>query len=353
MACRLNDFVECGELINTRRFSTRGWLKLRGVETPLTLQLTGNCGPDLAGWHIRFESRGPRAEAGGEPDPEELARLLALEPPRLAAQQIGPTGDMTAARKVKVADCSTLELCHRCKGGEPPPFQWKRCLYLEWYSQNGRVVVELVDPILEYVDFVTIPGVSADDRAPEPPAELLGEGGAAAAGAQPGPCADSCADSCADACMAEEPDAEPDDPYGLFPKGGDQADDGLIRQMELMDDLLESSPGEPVGSLLDSLGPLPEPDELSERQAEAQLKAMLGQLALFGVALDICEHFTARDAYRLLKEHILPEGRIFPELRGSDWVEHFMTHEHCAECAAEIEPPPPDESHGRREQESP
>lgn len=349
MACRLNDFVECGELINTRRFSTHGWLKLRGVETPLSLQLTGNCGPDLAGWHIRFESRGPRAEAGGEPDPDELARLLALEPPRLAAQQIGPTGDMTAARKVKIADCSAHELCHRCKGGEPPPFRWVRCLYLEWYSQNGRVVVELVDPILEYVDFATIPGVSADDRPPEPPAELLGEGSASHASPEPGPYAHSCGE----ACRGGDSDAEPDDPYGLFSQGDGQAEDEFLRQMELMDDAIENSPGEPVGSLLDALGPLPEPDELSERQAEVQLKAVLGQLALFGVALDVCEHFTARDAYRLLKEHILPEGRILPELRGSHWVEHFTTHEHCAECAAQAEPPSPDEPRSGPEQEAP
>jgi len=349
VACRLNDFIECGELINTKRFSTHGWLKLRGVETPLTLRLTGNCGPDLAGWHIRFESRGPRAEAGGEPDPDELARLLALDPPRLAAQQIGPTGDMTAARKVKIADCSAHELCHRCKGGEPPPFRWVRCLHLEWYSQNGRVVVELVDPILEYVDFATIPGVSADSRPSEPHADLVEEGGAPDAASQPG----SYAGPCGEACAAEELDAEPDDPHGLFSQGDGEAEDDFLRQMGPTDDAIENSPGEPIGSLLDALGPLPEPDELSERQAEVQLKALLGQLARFGVALDVCEHFTARNAYRLLKEHILPEGRIHPELRGSDWVEHFTTQEHCAECAAQAQPPLPHEPRGGQEQETP
>ncbi len=154
MAFRLNDAVVCGELINTRKNSTHGWLGLRGFTRPLSLQLTGNCSPDLAGKHIRFEMRNPPEDQGdaAESAEDEKAMLEKLDLGDLAWQQIGPTGTMTAAHKVRHADCSPEELYMRCKLKEPPPTEWKRCLYLEWYSQNGRVVLEMVDPIIEFVE---------------------------------------------------------------------------------------------------------------------------------------------------------------------------------------------------------
>ena len=37
MAWRLGELVECGELFNTRHYSTYGWLKLRGRDQRLRL----------------------------------------------------------------------------------------------------------------------------------------------------------------------------------------------------------------------------------------------------------------------------------------------------------------------------
>jgi hypothetical protein len=197
MALRLSDLVVCGELRNIRKNSVSGRLALRGFERTMMIELTGNCAPDLVGRYIRFEPReeatrreaenevraknGGAAEddagmdgraesgdgagrgAGTEPgdDPEvevtddvenERERLARLNLTGLAWQQIGVPGTMTAARRVKATDCPPDELYTRCKRDEPPPFAWKRCLYLEWFSQNGRVVIELVDPILELVE---------------------------------------------------------------------------------------------------------------------------------------------------------------------------------------------------------
>ena len=180
MALRLNDLVVCGELLNTRKNCVHGYLGLRGFERPLVFELAGNCAADLAGRHIRFEvrnqpdreerrppERGNESECGSEMEGEgeggsecefesesksEKARLAELNLTGLAWMQIGPTGTMTAARKVRVADCPPGELYARCKLGEPPPMTWKQCLYLEWFSQNGRVVVELVDPVIEVVE---------------------------------------------------------------------------------------------------------------------------------------------------------------------------------------------------------
>ena len=146
MAFRLGDKVISGELFNTQNYSVHGWLALRGADQPLVLNLTGNCDPDLRGKHIRFEAR-------SVPERDDSTSCQANpDLSGIAWQQVGPTGTMTAARMVKVSDYPPAEFYIRSKLGEPPPTEWKRCLYLEWYSQNGRVVMELADPVLEFVD---------------------------------------------------------------------------------------------------------------------------------------------------------------------------------------------------------
>ncbi|MBM4034911.1 MAG: hypothetical protein FJ291_24475 [Planctomycetes bacterium] len=326
MACRLNDFIERGELINTQNYSTHGWVKLRGREQPVHLQLTGNCSPDLAGWHIRFESRGPRGGAGGEPSPEELAEILAQKTPDLAPHQIGATGDISAARKVKTADCSVRELMLRCKAGEPPPFRWVQCLYIEWYSQNGRVVTEVPDPIIEYVDFQSIPGVSSDTLPPKPDEEdePPAHGGLEVAEVR--------LDDSGKAHTIHHiltPDGEhevfeeePDDPYNLF--APDARADG---------DEAAGGEGDTVGAIVSFLGPLPLPEGLDDAEVEGHLKGALGALAMFGIALRVCHHYSVRDTYRLLRDTILPNERARPDLG----LTRFSTADYCEQCQAELE----------------
>ena len=343
MALRLNDLVVCGELIATRHYGVHGWLGLRGTDRPVSLQLTGNPDPDLIGRHIRFEARAVHPELLPEaPERPDLTNL--------AWQQIGPTGTMTAARTVRVADCPPAELYRRAKLGEPPPTEWKPCLYLEWYSQNGRVVVELIDPIIEDVPAEAGETAVADDSAADDPLlEDPGDDTISALGA----------DDAMDAGLSEIDDSEfsgppDDDPYNLFPDELQQELDAQarnldrqldsgeekprdIREMELLDDLIENSDGEPIVSLFDSPLKLPRPDDLDDVQAEQALKVLLAQLALFGIALDVCRHYTPRDAYRLLLEEICVEERAYPELRQTQWVQHFMTSEYCDQCDAEME----------------
>lgn len=346
MALTLSDLVVCGELIATRHYGVHGWIGLRGAERPISLQLTGNPDPDLAGRHIRFEARPASLSEEEQPDADQSTDLT-----NFAWQQIGPTGTMTAARMVRVADCPSAELYHRARVGEPPPTEWKRSLYLEWFGQNGRVVVELVDPLIEEIPPDKSPASDPSDETPEGPGSALGVGGSGLGEDDPGDSAFP--DSAFDDIDLGESRPE-DDPYSLFPEDlerefetqardldrqieSDEDKPKELREMELLDDLIENSDGEPIISLFDGPLKLPRPDDLQDEEAEQALKTLLAQLAVFGIALDVCKHFTPRDAYRLLLEEICVEERAYPELRQTQWVQHFMTSEYCEQCDAEME----------------
>ena len=152
MALRLGGLVTGGELINTRRNSTHGFLNLEGSDRVLVFELTGNCDPDLAGRHIRFKSRAKL--------PSELTEV---DLDGVAWQQVGPTVAMTASSRIRTFDGSIEDFYEKSKAGQQPPTQWRDCLKLEWHGQNGRVLVELVDPEIETLDFKPIEGISDDD----------------------------------------------------------------------------------------------------------------------------------------------------------------------------------------------
>jgi len=111
----------------------------------------------------------------------------------------------------------------------------------------------------------------------------------------------------------------------------------LMRETELMDYLITECDGQPIFTIFENPERLPKADDLSDGEAERLLKTLLGQMALFGIALDICEHCSPRDAYRFLVEEIAPEGTFHPEMRDTDWVQHFATSDVCPECEAEFE----------------
>jgi hypothetical protein len=76
---------------------------------------------------------------------------------------------------------------------------------------------------------------------------------------------------------------------------------------------------------------------LDDAAAEAALKELLQRLALLGVALAICEHYTPQMAYRYLADEILPEYGVHPRLPQIGWVQNYDTSDSCAECQADFD----------------
>jgi hypothetical protein len=348
MAIRLGDYVVYGELRNTRNYSTHGILVLRGEtegeETVMRLDLTGNCEPDLKGKGFRFTP--DESESGNGFFRRELF-------PGFQDMQVGPTGTVTAHGWVRTLGCPVEEFMQRSKLGEPPPTQWKRRVYLEWFGQNGRMVVELPGATVE--ECIRDPNGDDDDGdwRPLPNSAASPESGNAEPAAGLGIAiveadgdsmhveqwsvdSNKDEDEFDDGSLQGQLDREAADVERAI-RGGEASSDDDIQEMELMDYCIENSDGEPVGTLMGDVGALPEPEELSEDELECKLKVILARLALIGVALDVCEHYSIRDCYQLLKETILPKTTAYGELIGTGWVQHSCTYDYCKKCQAELD----------------
>ncbi len=133
MAWRPSEWVLAGELDNTNLGWTTGWLRIEGIEEPLQLKLAGNCHPDLAGWRFKIVRT--------DPIPDWAEPLSHSE--KIATDQSGHVGDITADQLLKQFECSVEEFLERTRAGDPPPTTLHKALYLEWFSNNnGRVVIQ-------------------------------------------------------------------------------------------------------------------------------------------------------------------------------------------------------------------
>ena len=337
---RLGPMVVSGEIDNTRPYAVCGWLKLRGQEHPLTLNLTGDAGENLRGKRVRFEPG-----AGGT----SLLNQQFVPPSlsdKLAWQQIGPTGPMTLAGGA---------------GGS-------RKLRLEWDSQNGRVLLDLPaasvtplpdrdleDELDDELDALLADDGEDDDDLPWDDDDLggglIGSGGALF-------------------------DDEDDDPFGLFPAdlqdrlddeaddldkevipgydgstydldgpdlpgfGDDLDEDGggtFAADLRRLEELIEGGAGVPIGQVFDPPLRLRPSAQLNDVRVEAALKLLLARLAEHGIALDICEHYTPRQSYEYLLAEICPSELTHPELDPVRWVQHFSTSDCCEACDEEFE----------------
>jgi len=123
MAWRPNDqFIE-GVLDNTVPNKVTGWMQFAGMKEKVVFDLDGNFHRDIRGAKVRLRGDGESANA------EEAEKYM----DGFAQHQTGSVGDITAGL---------------------PPQDYVKYPYIEWYAQNGRVVIEL-EP--DQVDILTSP----------------------------------------------------------------------------------------------------------------------------------------------------------------------------------------------------
>ena len=328
--------------MNPSRFSTHGRLLLRGGEMPVSFELTGAPCPDLRGRTLEFEVPENDHEASDE-DRRAAAGIRPL--------QIGVTGEMTAERKVKTFDCSVEEFVRRSEPGEPPPTRWEDCLYLEWFGQNGRVLIELPVSKVRFFDEAEIAArnkaevedMEAEMRKRDEERE---DGG-------PGIIAFTPEGEIDPLDLLFPAEGEDEEGYGLIPdeleselarkarrtdrEVAGEAEDSIktMEEMELMDEMLEKGKLTPLMEFLADLN-LPSPATVStDEQAEESLKIALAKLALAGVAFHVCEHCSAREAYRIFIEDVCSDSEgsgAFRPLIGTGWVQNFCASDYCKKC---------------------
>lgn len=337
MPLLLGEHVVAGEIINRRRYSTHGWLALRGDETPIIFQLTGDCAPEIQGKHLRFEI----PDDGTAP-----CNTAPFDARSLARQQIGPTGEITLA----------------CEA------DGRRRLVMEWHSQNGHMRLELLNPEVEWVE--------ADDEERRRAAEAAAGAGESTEDIY-APEASGPGETGGDFSPFEVPPPDvqddADDPYGLFPEGldeeladdqaggeaaslGDGAaarpakrswdevipgiDEATKRMYEEWDEVTEGTMDVPLTDAFDPPIRICTPDQfdaLPAVDAEQLLKQLLARLALLGVAVNVCEHFSIPLAYRMIVEEILPNHGVHPRLPQIGWVQYYDTAEYCRKCEERME----------------
>lgn len=128
MAFRIHDHVTRGEIDCRTKGEVTGTLWLHGKGGEVALKLSGNAWPDMAGCLLTFKNNALTAA---------MRRDISF-----AAPQEGAVGEMTASRKVRVPAIPLHEFIERSMAGEKPPERMANSLYLEWFSNNGRVVFE-------------------------------------------------------------------------------------------------------------------------------------------------------------------------------------------------------------------
>jgi hypothetical protein len=304
----LKDCVISGELNNSRWNSIQGFIVLRDRNVPdqkqhrtpqtICIALTGNFDGCIQGRHFRFS-------AAGSLVPESSEQHVTC-PAELQSPQIGVIV-AAALRRVRVpmipgAEC--VDAIHR----EPhAPARQRPCLHLEWSSQNGRIVLNLIDPQVEFY------GEFQDSVRPD--ASLM-------------TCHDVTELPCDPAEFTPEPHHAERRIRSVIP---DDIDD----DWRLISD---DSEDRALVSLLPDDLQLPQPDDLRDDAAAwRSLRILLSHLASLNIAFDMCRHFCAMDAYRLLIERLLPEATVLPGEISSGFVMHLATWEHCLRCSEEFE----------------
>lgn len=344
MALRLNHLVVEGEIDNTRKGHVTGWIKFSDRPDRVTLDLAGNCAPDLAGWRFRIKRLRPA------PDWAEPGDSTSLAP-----RQTGKAGAITAEQRLKEFDCSTSELLAHIRLNEPPPFRWRNALYLEWFSPtNGRVVIQDtrlgVERMGERAFELTADDLSRSRRDAQRELDDFLEDGWLIQGLSDGTglgfVVRKDEEDQRDRAVRElqeqldrqgldleravrkslrDDDQDPDDPASA------------IHEMELLDAFIDDpSRGCRVRELFDPpLQPTPSRDIPDDRIAE-ELENLRRLLLSKNVCIHICKHYTPRMAYEWILDVVLDEP-VMAQIAQTQIMVNFMTSDDCEQCQREFE----------------
>lgn len=340
MAYRFSEYVVGGHINNTKPHRTFGYFVLAGEENaPVCFDLFGDCGPDMQGKVISFEVAQP---------PSPPAESVGVRP-----HLFGSTGDISAAGWVRQFDCSVEEYLRRSKLGEAPPTYWVRRFYFEFYCQQGRVVIELSNPTVEYnagdedhEDWRPLPNTKPmpgpPDKKPDPnsiPEMVIFDDEGRVERVDPRDYLDERGESREINSLQHELDKQSRAVDRAISGASD--DDDIIAELEATDnamlDAIDDEKGDPISQALYTAHNLPAPDEIAEEEIEPLLKALVGEMALYGMSFSICDHYSLRDAYRLLYNNMDDEWRFHPKLAVTGWVQSFSTSDHCKKCDEEFD----------------
>ncbi|MEC8557380.1 MAG: hypothetical protein VXZ82_20450 [Planctomycetota bacterium] len=343
MTLRIGQFIVAGELRNSRRNRVYGWIQL-GAESEIQLELTGNFSESLGTDYLAFEAPEPSdLDAAPENLPEHVLAI--------SENQIGVVDEIRLEQRLEVT-LESAEESASLKSGDVRP---QDLVVLRWFSQDGPIEAELQNLRIHLSE----PEPTEAEQA-ENPSEGFSDFGFEDTALE------------ADSQDLEEEADENEDPYGLFDQNlnnlvadslgensiedtlGNSLIDGGERRSwdevipgidpetkamyEQWDEIVEGNKDEPITYLFEKPLKLPRPEHVeSEEEARGYVVAILAQLARLCVALDVCEHFTALDTYKMLMEDILPTAKVHPKLAQSDMIQHFSTNDVCRACEAEFD----------------
>ncbi|MEM7474270.1 MAG: hypothetical protein AAF483_04700 [Planctomycetota bacterium] len=352
MTIRIGQYIVAGELRNSRRNSIVGWVAF-APEFGIRIELTGNFPEELRSNFLSFDKAPSSNESDSQESPEgkESNADQNLDPALRGEDWV----DALPQAVHDLADRQIGVLGELQVENESDPSR----LLIRWFSQNGPVELELSNPILNFVEEDELGEDESEsaERYPEDTFEQRGE---------------------FNGIFEDDELEDAEDPYGLFDKNLDEFVNGSLEESlgeslldameegdqppsgepekrpweevvpgidpetkelyEHWDEIFQGDKDEPVTYLFDTALRLPRPDNVqSDEEAQPHVVAILAQLARLSVALDVCEHFSALDTYRLLMEDILPTAKVHPNLAKSDMVQHFSTSDVCRACEAEFD----------------
>lgn len=269
-----------GEIDNSVNNRVDGWLRFAGIDTPMVLELTGNCDFSLYGRRICFA----RAESSLAPLGQQLLSGLLLH-------QVGPTGNM---------------------GWSGIGDESRGTLSVHWFGQNGPISLEL-DQLDVQIH---------DGPLPDPPPELE------EVLSFESPAAGSCRWSPSLYHVSGAYGQEKE--MGLLAGLADDAD--MEQFGRFLDELADGSHNVPLHELIQRPPGAVFPLGMPADAIQEQLQDLLGQLALVGVSITVCPHFTAPALLGWLLSEVLFEKRVHPQLVEHGYLTYFATADSCSRC---------------------